>query len=177
MAGVGSARLLEASGKPLVATLVAACLVGAVAHLGWLAWAASVRFSSDPRNPYVYAHTGTGVYEIVRRVEALALAHGDRMGMPIEVISSQNLWPLPWYLRRFPAVRWERAPVDDGVPAPLILATPEIEDGVRRKLYEWRRPGEREMYIPIFDGEVELRPQVEVRGYAAKSLWDRYRQQ
>jgi hypothetical protein len=28
----------------------------------------------------------------------------------------------------------------------------------------------------IFDARVELRPQVEVRGYASKSLWDEYRQ-
>jgi hypothetical protein len=44
---------------------------------------------------------------------------------------------------------------------------------VTTKLYEWRRPGERELYVPIFDHRVELRPGVEVRGYAAKSLWDR----
>jgi hypothetical protein len=93
--------------------------------------------------------------------------------MPIEVISGENLWPLPWYLRRFSAVRWETAPVNDGVHAPVILATPDMEGAIGRKLYEWRRPGERELYVPIFDAPVELRPQVEVRGYAAKSLRDR----
>jgi hypothetical protein len=56
--------------------------------------------------------------------------------------------------------------------APVVLATPDMEDAIRRKLYEWRRPGERELYVPIFAAPVELRPQVEVRGYAAKSLWD-----
>jgi hypothetical protein len=94
--------------------------------------------------------------------------------MPIEVISGENLWPLPWYLRRFSAVRWETAPVKDGSHAPLILATPDLEGALVRKLYEWRPPGERELYVPIFDAAVELRPQVEVRGYAAKSLWDEY---
>jgi hypothetical protein len=28
------------------------------------------------------------------------------------------------------------------------------------------------LYVPVFDRPVELRPAVEVRGYAAKSLWD-----
>ena len=79
----------------------------------------------------------------------------------------------PWYLKRFPGVRWEATPVNDGVHAPVILSTPEMDGAIRLKLYEWRRPGERELYVPIFDGPVELRPQVEVRGYAAKSLWDR----
>jgi hypothetical protein len=143
-------------------------------HLGWLAWAGSVRFASDPRNPYVYAHTGTGIFEIERRVSLLARAHPDGDRMPIEVISRQNLWPLPWYLRRFPAVRWETSPVNDGFHAPVILATPDMETAIAVKLYEWRRPGERELYVPVFDATVELRPQVEVRGYAAKSLWDEY---
>ena len=93
----------------------------------------------------------------------------DGAAMPIEVISGENLWPLPWYLRRFTGVRWETAPVNDGVHAPVILATPDMEDAIRQKLYEWRRPGERELYVPIFDTPVELRPQVEVRGYAAKT--------
>jgi len=172
LAGVGGTRLL-ALPSARVARLAASALLGAaVIHLGWLAWAGSVRFASDPRNPYVYAHTGPGVFEIARRVEALARAHPQRTGMPIEVISRENLWPLPWYLRRFPSIRWQTAPVNDGTHAPVILITPEMEGAVVRKLYEWRRPGERELYVPIFDARVELRPQVEVRGYAAKTLWD-----
>jgi uncharacterized protein (TIGR03663 family) len=175
LAGVAGARLLAASPTPLARPVVAVLLGAAVAHLGWLAWAGSFRFGSDPRNPYVYAHTGPGVFEIVQRVEALARAHPEGVAMPVEVISGQNLWPLPWYLRRFTSVRWETAPVNDGVPAPVILATPDMESAIREKLYEWRRPGERELYVPIFDGAVELRPQVEVRGYAAKTLWDAVR--
>jgi hypothetical protein len=172
LAGVGATRLLAAPPARLARMLVGALLGAAVAHLGWQAWACNVRFASDPRNPYVYAHTGTGVFEIARQVEALARVHPQHESMPIEVISRENLWPLPWYLRRFSSVRWETAPVNDGVHAPVILATPEMEAAILGKLYEWRRPGERELYVPMFDGPVELRPQVEVRGYAAKTLWD-----
>ena len=62
--------------------------------------------------------------------------------------------------------------MNDGIHAPVILATPDMEDAIRQKLYAWRRPGERDLYVPVFDTPVELRPHVEVRGYAAKSLWD-----
>ena len=172
LAGVGGTRLLAASPAPLLRPVVAVLLGAAVAHLGWLAWAGSFRYASDPRNPYVYAHTGPGIFEIVQRVETLARAHPDGVAMPVEVISAQNLWPLPWYLRRFPAVRWETAPVNDGVHAPVILATPDMEGAIRKKLFEWRPPGERELYVPIFDRPVELRPRVEVEGFAAKTLWD-----
>jgi uncharacterized protein (TIGR03663 family) len=173
LAGAGAAWLIEASSRRHSRPIVLAMLAAAVVHLGWLAWESGVRYASDPRNPWVYAHTGPGVFEIARRVEALSGVHPLGAKMPIEVISGQNLWPLPWYLRRFSAVRWETAPVDDGVPAPVILTTPDMERAVARRLYEWRRPGERELYVPIFDTPLELRPQIEVRGYAAKTLWDR----
>jgi predicted membrane-bound mannosyltransferase len=171
--GVGAAWVIQLPRSASARFAVSAVVAAVVVHLGWLAWSASYPFASDPRNPYVYAHTGTGVFEIAGRVDALARVHPRGSAMPIEVISGRNLWPLPWYLRRFSHVRWETAPVDDGVPAPLILATPDMETVVGQKLYEWRRPGERELYVPIFDSPVELRPLVEVRGYAAKSLWDR----
>lgn len=172
LAGLGGARLLAL--WPNKASQVAVAAVGSVlvAHLGWQAWTGSHRYAADPVNPYVYAHTGPGIFTIAREVERLARAHPQHLDMPVEVISGENLWPLPWYLRRFTAVRWETAPVNDGVHAPVILATPDMEAAVARKLYEWRRPGERELYIPIFQPAVELRPQVEVRGYTAKSLWD-----
>jgi uncharacterized protein (TIGR03663 family) len=173
VAGVGAARLTEMPASRIARLAVSGAAALAVLHLGWLAWSASYRFASDPRNPYVYAHTGTGVFEIVRAVEVLARVHPDHDGMPIEVISGRNLWPLPWYLRRFSTVRWETAPVNDGVHAPVILGTPDMEAAIVQKLYEWRRPGERELYVSIFDHPVDLRPAVEVRGYAARSLWER----
>jgi uncharacterized protein (TIGR03663 family) len=172
LAGIGASRLLTISASPLAGPAAAVVIAAAAAHLGWLAWAASFRFASDPRNPYVYAHTGTGVFEIARRVETLAAAHPQGLAMPVEVISAGNLWPLPWYLRRFSGVRWETAPVNDGVHAPLILSTPDMEDAIRQKLYEWRPAGQRDLYVPIFDQPVDLRPQLEVRGYASKTLWE-----
>lgn len=176
LAGVGTVRLFTVSRSGAARALAAACIVTAGVHLGWQAWAGSFRFAADPGNPYVYGHTGAGVFDIAKRVEDLALASRQRRDMPIEVISGENLWPLPWYLRRFPNVRWETTPVKDAGLAPVILATPDMESAVARKLYEWPPPGQRELYVPIFDTAVELRPQVEVRGYAAKSLWDAYQQ-
>jgi len=176
LAGVGAVRLVRASRNALARTAVVGLLVAAVAHLGWQAWAGSFRYEADPRNPYVYAHTSRDVFDITRRVEALALAHPQRLAMPIEVVSRENLWPLPWYLRRFSAVRWETGVSEEAGIAPVVLWTPEAERAAIRKLYELRPPGERELYVNIFDRPVELRPQVELRGYAAKSLSDEVRQ-
>ena len=177
LAGIGAVRLFHVLGTTRVRqVLVLACLGVGVAHLGWQAWAGSVRYASDPRNPYVYAHTGTDVFIIAERVEALARAHPLGTAMPIQIFSRENLWPLPWYLRRFSAVQWWNGVPETGANAPLMLATPDMEQALVRRLYEVPPPGQRELYVNIFDREIDLRPLVELRGYAAKSLSDDARQ-
>jgi hypothetical protein len=155
--------------------LVCALLVSAAAHLGWQAFSGSFRFAADPRNPYVYAHTGTDVFEIVGRLKGLARAHPDGLAMPIQVISRENLWPLPWYLRGFSNVAWWNGVPRDAPNAPVILVTPDMEEALVEKLYDLPPPGERELYVGIFERPVELRPRVELRGYATRTLWDDFR--
>ena len=41
-------------------------------------------------------------------------------------------------------------------------------------MQEITQPGQRHMYMPLFDRDMELRPSVEIRGYLRKDLWDRY---
>lgn len=176
LAGVGLMRLLQVCTTRGARGVAVVLFVAAAAHLGWQAWAGSSRFDADPRNPWVYAHTSRDVYTIVRQVEDMARAHPDGRAMPVQVITRENMWPLPWYLRRFTGVRWSTA-VLDGVPnAPVILVTPDMEPALARKLYDVAPPGERELYVNVFSRRVELRPQVEVRAYAAKTFWDEYRQ-
>jgi hypothetical protein len=156
-------------------SLVSLLLASAAAHLGWQAFAGSFRFASDPRNPYVYAHTGTDVFEIVGRVKDLARAHPDRSSMPLQIIGRENLWPLPWYLRGMSRVSWWNGVAEAAKNAPVIIVTPDMEPALVRRLYDLPPPGERELYVSIFERPVELRPGVELRGYAAKSLWDDFR--
>ncbi len=160
LAGIGAST---ASGKWRLLPFAA------VACLGLSAWFANGPFASDPRNPWAYAQTGSGVYTIRDRLEQLESASAAQ----IDIYTTQNLWPLPWYLRRFPNVRWWTQVSIAGAAAPIVVVTPELEEGLVRKLYEGPSPGERELYMTLFDRYVELRPQVEIRGYVAKSLWDR----
>ena len=171
LAGIGVVWLARRVPKLLVVALVG---IG-VAHLGWQARAASFQYAADPRNPWVYAHTGTDVFVIVKQVEALAAVHPAGRGMPIQIFTRGNLWPLPWYFRRYPNVRWWNGVSDTAPLGPVILATPDMEPALLHRIYEVPPPGQREMYVNMFDRYVELRPRVEVRGYVAKSLWDEMR--
>jgi len=144
-----------------------------MAWSGYQAWLASTRDSSDPRNQWVYAQTGSGVYTIRNRVEAYAQVAAEGRTVMVDIFSRENLWPLPWYLRAYPNVRWWRAVPQDGRPAPILLTSPAMEPDLIRMLYEIPPPGERELYMRMFSEYVELRPGVEIRGYVSKQLWDR----
>jgi len=168
MAAIGAVWLGQHAPRSIVLTLVG---IG-VAHLGWQARAASFPYAADPRNPWVYAHTGTDVFVITGNLAALAAVHPAGLAMPVQIITSQNLWPLPWYFRRYSGVRWWNGVSVTASAAPVIIATPDMEPGLLHKLYELPPPGQRELYVPMFDRYRELRPSVEVRGYVAKSLWD-----
>jgi hypothetical protein len=163
LAGAGIVALAEWLPRRVrvaAAFLLAVC----VANLGFQAWRASFPLSSDPRNPYAYAHTGRDVYAIRDRLEGLG------RGRSLQVVSSRNLWPLPWYLRAFPHVEWWRSLGPGYKPADVILVTPEMEPALVHELYEVPPPGSRELYRSIFDRYMELRPQVELRGYIRASL-------
>jgi len=131
-------------------------------------------YSSDPRNPYAYAHTTTDVYVIRDRLERLAAADPQGREMRVQVVSRENLWPLPWYLRSFSHVEWWRGVVDEMQPASVILASPDMETALAHRLYETPPPGERPLYVSMFRREIDLRPGVELRGYVKQSLWDAY---
>jgi len=174
LAGAGAVFLVRAFRGGGVKALLCVLLVAAAAQLGGQAFAGSFRFAADPRNPYVYAHTGTDVFLIAARLQDLARAHPEGLSMPVEVISRENLWPLPFYLRAFSRVGWWNGVSEDAKSAPVILVTPDMEPALVRKLYDLPPPGERELYVSLFDRLVELRPGVELRGYAQSGLWEEY---
>ncbi|MBN2000230.1 TIGR03663 family protein [candidate division KSB1 bacterium] len=146
-----------------------------VFHLIWSAWVANYKMYDDPANPCVYAHTSRDVFAIVNRIKEYAAIHEDGQNMYIEVICpGGDYWPFPWYLRACHRVGWWSA-VDENVPAaPVILAKPEIEADLLHKLYVLPPPGEKNLYLPMFQEYKELRPGVEIRGYVVKELWDEF---
>lgn len=177
LAGVGAVSIIHSRPKLLPRVLITLLLVLGGVQLVRQAYRASYVYAADPANPYVYAHPVPDVLTIARRVAEVARSHPDGENLFIEMIfPGDDYWPLPWYLRAFPNIGWWRA-VDEHVPpAPIILAAPAVEPALMHKLYDLPPPGERDLYLPLFDTYMEMRPQVEVRGYVTKELWDRYQQ-
>jgi uncharacterized protein (TIGR03663 family) len=171
LAGVGVAVVAQmTSGAGRTVTLAVAAIGGA--HLLCQAVLASQVYASDARNPYAYAHTSTDVYAIRDRLEGLAAADPRGRGMPVQILSRENVWPLPWYVRSFPHVEWWRGVSDQMQPASVIVASPDMETALAHRLYEVPPPGERPLYVSMFRERVELRPGLELRGYVRQDLWD-----
>jgi predicted membrane-bound mannosyltransferase len=105
-----------------------------------------------------YAATSTDVFRMADRLRSI------EPSARIQVISSRNLWPLPWYLRRHHNAGWRKDVPQDGL-APIILCTPEVEDSLVHAMYELPPPGQRYLYRPMFEQPVILRNGVELRGY------------
>jgi len=177
-AGVGAMAILKLSKNTVKRSVIIILLAIGCAHLGWQGYRASYKFSADPRNPYVYAHTTTDIFKIVDNVKDVARCVDAGNDIHIEVICpGYDYWPLPWYFREFENLALYSG-VDYTAPAaPIIIVSPTAETDLIKKLYKLPPPGQRELYIPLFETDMQLRPGVPLRAYIKKSLWDKYAQQ
>jgi len=177
LAAIGATALIQFCPNLLSRRILGLIFIFGLFHLIWQAYQANYTFSSDQRNPYVYAHSTTDLFQIAERVEQIARVHPAGYSMHIEVICpNDDYWPLPWYLRRFTStsIGWY-SKVDNSAPiAPLIIASPAVEAALSRKMYEIGPPGARNLYVPLFDTYLELRPGVEITGFVTKDLWDKF---
>jgi hypothetical protein len=129
----------------------------------------------DYSNPYVYAHPAADVLKIAARIEQISIASPAGREMTVCVVCpAGDYWPLPWYLRSFKNVGWWNDVNDITTPAPVVIASAGLEDRLIAKLYDLSPPGKKNLYVPLFDTYIELRPAVELRGYVTKDLWDRW---
>ena len=174
LAAIGAAELIESVVLRWEKFLVwGAMIIFGIISPGLQAYLQNHHYYADPANPYVYAHTSKDIFDVVDRVEQVSNTHPDGPNMYIQVICPNNdCWPLPWYLRSFEKVGYWND-VDMSAPsAELIIAKPEVEQSLLKKLYSKPPPGQRKLYIPLFDDYTELRPGVELRGYITKELAD-----
>jgi len=161
LAGVGAVALVRwLRWRPMQIAAVVVLVAGG-RHLGVEAYRASFRFHSDACNPYAYAQTYTNIFKLRDRIDELAAADGGR-SMVIKVISPENYWPLPWYLRAYDRVGyWDQVPASPD--APVIVASPAVQADLEAKL--------RHQYQ---QGTYGLRPGANLVLYVKRDLWDAF---
>lgn len=172
LAGMGAMFLIQKKKKWIRTGVMIFVGMGTV-HLCVQSCLANFKYPAHPSNPYVYGHTSKDIFTITDRINEISDWHPQGKNMFIEIIFPEHdYWPLPWYLRRFPNVGWFPRVDFDSVPGEIIIASPAVESDLIKKLYEIPEPGTRTLYLPMFESDLELRPQVEIRGYIRKDLWD-----
>lgn len=134
----------------------------------------NARYAAHPSNPWAYAHTRPDVFEMESAVRQIAAVHPDGKDMFIQVIApGHDYWPLPWYLRDFTRVAYTDT-ADWRLPNPeLVLCYAPSKPQVLRKLYESPLPGQRQLYVPLFNDALYLRPGVEWKGCLTRTLWEK----
>ncbi len=179
LAGVGAVVVVKSFRSWLPRAVVVVLLVIASGHLFWQAYLSNYKYYADSRNPYVYAHPTTEVFDVVRKVQEYANVYEHAHDMPIQVICpDDDYWPLPWYLRSFKNVGWWDSVNVNGPSAPLIITSDKTEDDLANKLYSHTPVQERQMYMYMFEEPyyMWLRPKVKLLGFVRKDLWDSYHQ-
>jgi predicted membrane-bound mannosyltransferase len=172
LAGVGGWVLLRAPRSMVGRGLMAVALVVGLVHLGWQSYALNFRFFADQRNPYVYAHTSPDAVNLASRMEELAALAPDGHEMVIHIVTPENPWPLPWYLRRFnpdhvghwsDTAKW-RSETETQPPPSVIILTEAVRDAVEAAFPDGYN---RQMNFG-------LRPGVLLSVYVRQELWDAF---
>jgi len=201
MAGVGTVAVVHLFRTCPFRYLIFLGVAALAVQLGWQAWRASFKYAADQRNPYVYAHTSPDVLNLARCVEDVAALSPHGHDMIVKVITGENYWPLPWYLRRFNAdhVGYYHE-VPDDPEADVIIVGADVQEAVDLRLRELhedrvdaacRRAGfRRRMSIDPMPPALReavgrwaadaynrqcmfaLRPQVFMRVYVSEDLWN-----
>jgi uncharacterized protein (TIGR03663 family) len=164
LAGAGAANLVRLVGRRMLQIGVAILILAATAQLCIQSWRASYDYSSDRRNPYVYAQTVPDILKLVERAEGIASVSTNRFDTVVKVIApDSDYWPLPWYLRRFNYVGWyDHIPQDPY--APIVISSVKLDARLDdRSERKW-----------IMVGLTELRPTIFLETYVELELWKRY---
>ena len=166
LAGIGADVVVTSWRPRFIRVVVALALVAGTWHLGAESWRANGRYSADPRNPYVYAHTTPDFVRLVQRVTAVSSVHADGPAMLVKVVAGPyEQWPLPWYLRQMTRVGYWTHASEAGAldAAPVVIASQDEAAAVDAAL------GDR--YVSEF---YSLRPDVLLTLYVERGLWERF---
>ncbi len=126
-AGSGAAEMAGRLRPAWARAMFAAAAAAALAHLGFQTGRACFRFPADSRNPYTYSPTSPDAADLERLLTALADTGPGWSTGPVAIVGG-DVWPLPWYLRRFPRVgQWPDVP-PEAARFPVVVAMPERMD-------------------------------------------------
>ncbi len=155
--------------------ILASVVTLVLSHNLWQTYDTNYKYPYQPENPFTYSQATLDVITLAHRVTDIAEAMPKGENILIDVAApDSDYWPLPWYLRKFKNVAYNYQVRDDIFHFPIIISVPNYENDIIHNLYSIPPPGQKNLYVPLFDEYRELRPGVELRGYIQKDVFDIY---
>lgn len=156
--------------RPLAVTII----LFVTLHLGWQTWQDNFMHYATPENTLVYSHPGKEVLDLSEKVHQVYDSMTKKEDFYLQVIyPKHNYWPLPWYLRDLPNISWQ-AEVDFNAPSAPVIVSHLPNPELTKKLYELPPPGQRLLYIPLFEEPQPLRPHAPVNVLLRKDVFDEF---
>ncbi|MCP5062674.1 MAG: hypothetical protein GY936_09440 [Ignavibacteriae bacterium] len=144
-------------------------------HNIYQTYVTSFKYPYQPENPFTYSQATPEIISVAEKVMNITEANTSGKEILINVIAKDNdYWPLPWYLRKMKNVAWNNQVQNSVYQFPIIIASPEFEEEIIEKLFSIPPPGKKNLYVPLFDESLMLRPSIEIRGYVQKDYYDLY---
>ena len=141
------------------------------------------KFSSNPKNPYVYVHTSDAVYDIITEIDKLQKLDPDN-NITISVITENSeYWPIWWYLRNYDRVRYDsKKPQEGFYRADVVIGTNAMLDEFQKWHFAdmLNKSYEEKKNIPSYYGHKEkllIRPGVPVEMVISDKLFNMLQQQ
>jgi uncharacterized protein (TIGR03663 family) len=172
LAGFGCIEVLNSFNKGMMRKTILIIMIAAALSLITQVIYTIYKYPSHPSNPYVYGHTSSDVFHMIDRINKVSEMNPEGKGLLVQVIcSNDDYWPLPWYLREYNQVGWWNK-IDSNTPlSPLMVVSPDLKELLVKKMYVEPKPGEKYLYVPLFDEGTELRPGVLLDGYVRKDYF------
>jgi predicted membrane-bound mannosyltransferase len=172
LAGFGCIEVLNSFNKGMMRKTILIIMIAAALSLITQVIYTIYKYPSHPSNPYVYGHTSSDVFHIIDRINKVSEMNPEGKELLVQVIcSNDDYWPLPWYLREYNQVGWWNK-IDSNTPlSPLMVVSPDLKELLVKKMYVEPKPGEKYLYVPLFDEGTELRPGVLLDGYVRKDYF------
>ena len=168
LAVIGAAALVRTAGSAALKGLVGVVIIAAAVQLGSQSEALNFKYYAEAENPYAYVHTSKDFIKLVNRVEELAKISPGKTNMLVAVVVSpesvHDMWPLPWYLRKFGQVGYFRiGEVPKELNAEVTIASSDMTESVSASYGAGRG-------VSMFG----LRPDVFLSVFVRADLWDAF---
>ncbi|MBI9070251.1 MAG: TIGR03663 family protein [Melioribacteraceae bacterium] len=172
LAGYGTRQLLQNYPKKRILTL--SILVIIIIQMNYYNIKLNFANADDPQNPFTYSQPENDIIEISHKIiDIQKTLSEDELNLAI-IGNAHDYWPLPWYLRTMPNTSYYNNIDSTIYKNQIILASPNFEKQLINALYSYPPPGKKNLYIPLFEKYLEIRPTIEFRGYIQNDIYQKY---